>query len=261
MENQTKSMAKSTLTGEIVFLLMALPLGIVFFSLTLTCFLLGVGTLIIWIGLPILFATLYMVHGMATMERNMVRNLLHMPHADLPYGRPRAKGFWRNFGNLLRDPYTWMSLLYMLFIKLPLGIISFTLVITFISLSFCLTCLPLIYLVNVFINAILVHNGVSDVQSILIPSFVGIHGSFDPMMFARSFTGIPLGLVLWFATRSLIKGLAGFCGVLANAMLGPGATGTLLEPHTQNYVSPIQQQVYAPAYGLAPAMQHKAYND
>jgi hypothetical protein len=247
MEKYTKHAEKHTLTGEIVFLLLALPMGIVFFSLTITCFVLGVGTLVIWLGLPILFATLYMVHGMATLERNMVRDLLHMPHPDQPYGRVPVKGFLRNLGSLLCDPYTWTSMVYMLFIKLPLGIISFTLTITFVALSFCLTCLPLVYLLNVFINSILIRNGVPSAQSILIPYFVEIHGSFDPLMFARSFVGIPLGLVFCFMTRSLIKGLTSFSGVLANAMLGPGATTDNTQPHTLNYVPPThstEQRAY-----------------
>ena len=247
MENYTKRVSKSTLTSEIVFLLLSLPLGIVFFSFTLTCFLLGMGTLVIWIGLPILFATLYMVHGMATMERNLVSNLLCMPHPDLPYGRVPTKGFLRSFGSLLRDPYTWTSLLYMLFIKLPLGILSFTLTVTFVAVSFCLTCLPLVYLLNVFIDSILIRSGVPSAQSILIPYFVEIHGNFDPLMFVRSFAGVPLGLVFWFLTRWLIRGLAGFSGVLANAMLGPGATVDNTQPHTLNYAPPtrsMEQQAY-----------------
>lgn len=240
MENYTKRAAKSPLAGEIAFLMLALPLGIVFFTLTLTCFLLGMGTLVIWIGLPILFATLYMVHGMATVERNMVRALLRMPHPNQPYGRVPAKGFLRNFGSLLRDPYTWTGMVYMLFIKLPLGILSFTLTLTFVLLSVCLTCLPLVYLINVFIDLILLKSGVPSAQSILIPYFVEIHGSFDPLMFIRSFAGVPLGLVLWFVTRLMIKGLASFSGILANAMLGPGATVDIAQPHTLNYAPPTR---------------------
>lgn len=263
MENETQCTTKSALAGNIVFLMLSLFMGLVYFTVTITCFLLGVGTLVIWIGLPILFATLYMVHGMAAIERNLVSSLLHMPHPDQPYGRVPARGFLRRFGSLLRDPYTWTGMVYMLFIKLPLGILSFTLTLTFLLLSAAMTFLPLVYLLNLFIDSILIKSGVQAVQSILIPYFVEIHGSFDPLMFARSFAGVALGLVLWYVTRLIIRGLASFSGILANAMLGPGATVYNPQPHTQNYAPPTrspEQRVYI---GQSPtrAAEQQIYTD
>jgi hypothetical protein len=235
--NYTEQTFKSTLTGSIAFLMLSLPLSIVYFTLTIVGFSLGVGALVIWIGLPILFATLYMVHGMAAIERNLVRTLLRMPHPDQPYGRVPTQGFLRRFGSLLCDPYTWTGLLYMLFIKLPLGILSFVLTLTFLVLSICLTLLPLVYLVNLFVDLILIRSGVQPGQNILIPYFLEIHGSFDLEMFLRSFAGVPLGIVLGFMTAQMSRGLASFSGVLANAMLGPGATTHNMQPHTPTYTS------------------------
>ncbi len=266
MENNVKRVPKRTLTGEIVFLILSLPMSLVYFTLTITGFSVGMGTLVIWIGLPILFATLYVVHGMAAVERKMVSSLLGMPHPDQPYGRVPVQGFLRRFGSLLRDPYTWTGLLYMLFIKLPLGILSFTLTIVFLSLSAALTLLPLVYLLNLFIDLILLRSGVQPGQNILIPYFVEIHGSFDPLTFVRSFGGVPLGLVFWFMTRQMIRGLASFAGVLANAMLGPGATVYNMQPHTLNYAPPMQrtsaEQPRARNYEMsAQVMESPVYTD
>lgn len=247
MEKYVNLLKKQNTTNTMVFLLLALPMGIIYFTLTVVGFSLGVGTLVIWIGLPVLFATLFMVQALATVERTMVRSLLQMPHPDQPYGRPEARGFLRRFGNLLRDPYTWTGMIYMLFLKLPLGILSFTLTVVFVTLSAALTCLPLVYLLNLFINSILLKSGVPSPHSILIPYFVEIHGLFDPLAFVRSFAGIPLGLVLWFMTGSLLRGLAVFSGSLANAMLGPGVTPYQVLPHTPSYaapVRPLEQLVY-----------------
>jgi hypothetical protein len=233
---------KSTLTGEIVFLMLALVMGLIYFNVVIIGLSLAAGTLVIWIGLPILFATLYAVHGMAEVERRMVSNLLGMPHSELPYGSVTVEGFLRRLGGLLRDPYTWTGMLYMLFIKLPLGIISFTLVLTFSLLSLTLTFLPLVYLLNLFVDAILIKNGVPPGQSILIPYFVEIHGSFNPLAFANSFAAVPLGLVLSFMTRQMIRGLASFSGLLAHAMLGPGSTAYPMQPHTPTYAPSLRMQ-------------------
>src|SRR5258707_851440 len=233
---------KSTLTGEIVFLMLALVLGLIYFNVVIIGLSLATGTLVIWVGLPILFATLYAVHGMAEVERRMVSNLLGMPHSELPYGHVPEKGFLRRLGGLLRDPYAWMGILYMLFIKLPLGIISFTLVLTFSLLSLALTFLPLVYLLNLFIDAILIKSGVPSFQSTLIPYFVEIHGSFNPLAFANSFAAVPLGLVFCFITRQMIRGLASFSGLLAHAMLGPGSTTYPIQPHTPTYAPSLRMQ-------------------
>lgn len=210
MENHPNTNTKRTLASEMAFLMLSFPLGLIFFIVTVVGFSLGMGTLVIWIGLGVLFATLYAVHGMAAVERNLVRNLLRMPHPDQPYSHAPAQGFLRKFGSLLRDPYTWTSLVYMLFISMPLGILNFVLTLTFSVVSTALTVLPLVYLLNLFIDSILIKSGVPSAQSILIPYFVEIHGSFDPLMFIRSFAAVPLGLVFWFLTRLMISALASF---------------------------------------------------
>src|SRR5216683_4336740 len=99
---------KRTLTSEVVFLMLAFVMGLIYFDVVIIGLSLAAGTLVIWIGLPILFAMLYAVHGMAEVERRMVSSLLGMPHSELPYGRVPEKGFLRRLGSLLRDPYTWM---------------------------------------------------------------------------------------------------------------------------------------------------------
>jgi len=240
MEHYPTMTTKRSLVGEITFLMLSFPLGLVFFTVTIVGFSVGMGTLVIWVGLSILFALLYAVHGMAAVERNLVRNLLHMPHPDLPYGRASARDFLRKFGSLLRDPYTWTSLVYMMFLKMPLGILNFVLTLTFATVSTALTILPVIYLLNLFIDLILIQSGVPSAQSILIPFFVEIHGGFDPLMFVRSFAAVPVGLILWFLTRLMIRGLASFSGVLANAMLGPGTSAYTIQPHAPNYIPPMR---------------------
>ncbi len=244
MDNSINQTSKSSIMGNLVFLLLALPLGLIAFQITVIGLSVGLGTLVVWIGLPIVFVTLLIIRGMAEIERRMVSNLLRMPIAgQLPAQREPARGFLQRFGRILSDPYTWTSMIYML-LKLPLGIISFTVAITFLSLTASLILLPLVYLVNLFVNVILLANGVAS-SGILIPYFIQVHGSFEPLMFARSFVGVPLGIAFWFITRFLINALAQFSGEIARALLGPGVVYVVAQPHT-DYTAPVQEQrVYA----------------
>ena len=235
MEHSVKTSVKGPAMGNIVFLMLALPLGIFYFVITVTGIALGTGTLVIWVGLPILFITLLCIRGMAEIERRLVSSLLRMPQPYQSQGeREPGRGFLRRFGNVLRDPYTWTSMLYM-FLKLPIGIISFTLTITLSTLSLALTLLPLTYLINLFVNAILLKNGIAS-SSIIIPYFLEIHGTFDLLMFARSFVGVPVGIILWVVTSFVLNGLARFSGELANALLGPGVTAFTAQPHQQYHM-------------------------
>lgn len=245
MEHSFTAIQKGSLMGNLVFLLLALPLGIFYFTLTVVGISLGMGTLVIWIGLPILFVTLLITRGMAEIERRMVNSLLHIP---IPYALPAqnepSQSFLRRFGRILSDPYTWTSMIYAL-LKLPLGILSFTVTITFLALSAALTLFPLAYLINLLVNTILFANGVIS-DGIMIPGFIEVHTSFDTIMFAKTLLIVPLGLAFWFMTRFLIANLARFTGELARALLGPGVAYIAAQPHV-SYMAPIsreKQQVY-----------------
>ncbi len=229
---------KSTTVGNITFLLLSFPLGLTYFLLVVIGLALGVSTLIIWIGLPILFATLILIRGMAAIERRMATNLLHV---SFPYPRYAQdvlqQGFLRRYGAVLRDPLTWTSTIYMI-LKLPLGIISFTLALVLPIVAGAVTVLPLVYLINLFVNVILLKSGIQS-TGIIIPYFIEVQGQFDLVMFARSFIGIPVGLALWFVTRSLLNGLALFSGEMARALLSRGEVDVMTTQPDQLYAPPM----------------------
>lgn len=238
---------KNSTAGKFVFLFLAFPFGLLYFLITVIGLSVGLGTVIIWIGLPILFAILALLHGMAEVERRMVSNLLGISFPQRPYrAELDSRNFIKRFGSYLRDPLTWTSLIYML-LKLPLGIISFTLVLVLSIASFAITALPVAYLINLFVNAILLKNGIHS-SAMLIPNFIEVQGTFDPIMFLRSFVGVPVGLVLWFVSRYVLNGLAMLSGELAYAMLCPVEYS---EPQPRNasdsFVSPqeSERQYYA----------------
>jgi Putative sensor len=216
--NTTK---KSTIAGNIAFLLLSFPIGLIYFLVTVIGLAVGLSTIILWIGLPILFATLVLIRGMAAVERRMATNLLYVSFLDQPYSHELPqKGFWHRFGNILRDPLTWTSMIYMI-VKLPLGIVSFTLALVLPIVSLAITLLTLVYLVNLLVNAILLKNGIQS-TGIIIPYFIEVRGQFELVMFARSFIGIPIGLAFWLATCFLLNGLALFSKELACGLLSTG---------------------------------------
>jgi hypothetical protein len=211
-----------------VFLIISLPVGLFSFTVTVTGLAVGLGTIVIWLGLPVLWLTLLCVRGMAEVERRSVQHLLGLPRGRQRRRCPVAEqGFLRRFGSILRDPYTWTSTLYML-LKLPLGVLNFSLALTLVLVSATLTVLPLVYLLDLSVDVLLLTHGVV-AHSVLIPAVVEVSGIFDPQMFARTFIGVPLGVVCWVMTRYVLSGLARCSGELAAVLLGPGAA--YAQPH------------------------------
>ncbi len=233
---------KRTTAGNITFLLLSFPFGLLYFLLVVIGLSVGVSTVVIWIGLPILFITVLLIRGMAEVERRMVSTLLHVSfppelHSDDAHDGPR-QGFLRHFGSILRDPLTWTSTMYMI-LKFPLGIISFTLALVLPIVAISITALPIVYLINLLVNVILLKNGIQS-TGMIIPYFIEVHGQFDLVMFARSFIGVPVGLAFWFVTRSLLNGLALLCGEVARALLSSGG-GVSMPKSDQMYEAPMYQ--------------------
>jgi signal transduction histidine kinase len=111
--------------GRIAYLLIALPLGIAWFSFLVTAISLGVGTAITLIGIPILIGTVWAWRWLAKLERRLISALTGVQIEDPYRPEPRGAGWSRKITTRLGDPATWKDLVFLL-LQLPLGIASFT---------------------------------------------------------------------------------------------------------------------------------------
>jgi putative sensor protein len=110
----------SRFSRELGYLLSGLPLGIASFTAAVTGFSLGVGTLVIWLGIPVLAATLAASRYFADIERAQVAALTGRP---LPPRPPRNAGLGLP---ALSDPQSWRDLTHAV-LALPLRVITFSL--------------------------------------------------------------------------------------------------------------------------------------
>jgi signal transduction histidine kinase len=117
---------------RIVYLLLALPLGVVEFSFLVTALSFGFGTAITLIGIPVLVATVWAWRWMAQLERGIMARLLGV-EIPAPYRPdPPDSRWWKRVGARLADPATWKDLAFLL-LQLPLGIVSFSIVVAVIG--------------------------------------------------------------------------------------------------------------------------------
>ncbi len=202
--------AKKTHTANsILYLLLSFPLSLLYFLLIIAGISIGFSTLVIWVGVPILFLTLLGLRWIAAVERDVTARLLHIDMPYIPYRdhQGRTLKIW------LRDSLTWKSLAYVL-IKFPLGILSFVLVLALPLAALTLFLEPFIYLLNIFVNSMLGVHGYK-----FLPFFWYDTSRFESIHFLQSFIGIPLGIIFAAASRYVLTGLATASGDFARAML------------------------------------------
>jgi signal transduction histidine kinase len=112
------------------YVIVGFPITLVAFIVALPLFLLGVGTLITVVGLPIMVGSLYAARGFADLERLRLPTVTHRPAPRPAYRQTHPDaGFWRRAFNPLRDGQSWLDLMHA-FIAWILYTISFCFVVT-----------------------------------------------------------------------------------------------------------------------------------
>jgi signal transduction histidine kinase len=110
------------------YALVSLPAGILAFVLVVTGLATGVGTLVIWVGVPLLAVTLLAARGLAGLERAQLPAVLGRPVPRPAYRVPDG-GRVRRLTTPLRDPQSWLDALHAV-LRLPLGVLAFSVTVT-----------------------------------------------------------------------------------------------------------------------------------
>ena len=177
---------------NILYLLLSLPLGIAYFVFLVTGISLGAGLVIIWVGVPILVLVLAGSWALCQLERLLAIGLLReeiptMARQDsgseqlengpsgLGPGERLFIATWRRLKTHLANRLTWTGILY-LFLKFPLGIASFVLVVVLVAFTGALLGAPFYFWVDDGIDM-----GIWQVDALweaLILTLIGIPAAF-----------------------------------------------------------------------------------
>ena len=100
--------------------------------------------LIIWVGLLILTTVLAISWACVHFERQLAIHFLKVNLPPIATITIQADTIFHQIRRYLTNPLTWKGLAY-LFLKFPLGIITFVIAVTLLSISFSLLFAPFIY--------------------------------------------------------------------------------------------------------------------
>lgn len=132
--------------GGLLYALVALPIGILYFTWVVTGVSLSAGLAILVIGVPFTLLFIVSVRLFALLEGRIVELLLgqRMPRR-LPSDET-VRGLWPRIRAMLMDRRTWSTMFYML-LQLPLGIAYFVITVTGLALSLSLVAAPVAELI------------------------------------------------------------------------------------------------------------------
>ena len=182
---------------NVLYLLLSFPLGLTYFVFLVVGLSLGIGLAILWIGFIVLALVFGAWIGFMAFERVLTNAMLGEKIPPIRRPAPLNSGLWQRFKVLLTSRTTWLGFVYLL-IKFPLGIFSFTVIVTFFASSLALVSSPLIY------RFVVIDLG------FLVVSNLG-----------EAFLASLFGLLLWPVSLHLCNWIAWASGRFARVMLSP----------------------------------------
>jgi signal transduction histidine kinase len=200
---------------RVSYLLLAFPLGTLYFVVIITGLSTGVGLSIVIVGLPILVLTLLIWLLFGRIERELAIHLLGAQVRPMSVPDSVRRTPWQRLLKTLGDPVTWKSLVYLL-LEFPFGIFSFTLAIVLITVSLSLILSPVLYVLG---NVLYQPEFPGQFAGTIGPG-VRIDGHFDPNVFAAFFLVSGVGLALGAASLAVLNGTGWLWARFAELMLG-----------------------------------------
>jgi hypothetical protein len=210
---------------NMAYLLLAFPLGIFYFCFLVTGISLGVSLIIIFVGGMILLGMFAAWYGLAVFERKLAVVMLHENIPAMTREDLSGKSIWDKFAATVKNPVTWKGLLYLL-AKFPIGIFSFVVVVTLVSVSVAFLATPVAYAWA----GPSIHPQIQLETSTIFLS--------PALSTALVFLLFVAGVILAVASMHAMNGLAWLSGKFARIMLGNfSAASTALPPQPTPAVS------------------------
>ncbi|MGW8250451.1 MAG: sensor domain-containing protein [Anaerolineales bacterium] len=129
---------------NLLYLLLALPLGLAYLIFFVTGLVLGLPLTLVLVGFLILVIVALGWWVFASFERLLAIWLLRIDIPPMAKPGPKPEGAWETFTNLLSNPVTWKSLIYLL-LKPVLGIFAVVALIALGGVSLAMLISPLTF--------------------------------------------------------------------------------------------------------------------
>jgi uncharacterized membrane protein len=120
--------------SSLLYMYLSLLTGIIYFTWVVTGVALSLGFSVMIFGIPFFLLFLATVRAISQVEGRLVEAMLGVRMPRRPVFGQAEGGWWQRFKFWLTDTRSWLTMLYMA-VKLPLGVLSFSLFVVLLSLS------------------------------------------------------------------------------------------------------------------------------
>jgi hypothetical protein len=213
--------------ATILYLLLSLPLGIIYFTVAITGLALSIGLTPIFIGIPLFFGVAKLLNGIVNFEQSMIRQILGLPTPPVSYTYNQQSEAGQNW--LMRmvrgfDSGLFIRNLLLVLLKFVTGIVFFVIMVTVISLGLGLIALPVVHI-------ILMNEMQLDILENNLFSYFHIDWTYNQQYMLY----VGVGLVLFWIALRVVNGLM---QIQRRIMY-------VDEPYQQPPV-PVEAQIHAP---------------
>lgn len=185
--------------ATILYLLLSLPLGIIYLTVAITGLALSIALTPIFIGIPLFFGVAKLLNGIVTFEQSMIRQILGLPTPPVsqPYHQQTEAG--RNW--LMRmvrgfDGVLFVRNLLLVILRFVTGIVFFVIMVTVISLGLGFIALPAVHI-------ILMNEMQLDILENSLFSYFHIDWTYNQQYLLY----VGVGLVLFWVALRVVNGL------------------------------------------------------
>ncbi|WP_055110392.1 sensor domain-containing protein [Paenibacillus ihumii] len=136
--------------ATILYFLLSLPLGIIYFTVAITGLALSIGLTPIFIGIPLFFGVAKLLDGIVNFEQSIIRQILGLPAAPASYTYNQQSAAGQNwFMRMVRgfNGRLFIRNLLLVIMRFVTGIVFFVIMVTVISLALGLITLPVVHII------------------------------------------------------------------------------------------------------------------
>ncbi|MCZ2836982.1 sensor histidine kinase [Modestobacter sp. VKM Ac-2985] len=186
------------------YVLLAFPLSVLAFVLVITLLAVGLGTLVVWVGLPVLVLGLLVARGLATLERRQLPEVLRRELPTPVYRRAEPDAsLARRLIRPLGDPQGWLDALHAV-LRMVVSIPAFVVTVVWWSIT-------LAGLTAVTWDWSIPYDGSGQAGNDTLPELIGLGDSATTRVLLSTAIGVLFALTL----PAVVRGCA-----LAQAQLG-----------------------------------------
>jgi hypothetical protein len=185
--------------ATILYFLLSLPLGIIYFTVAITGIVLSISLTPIFIGIPLFFGVAKLLNGIVNFEQIMIRQILGLPVQPVSFTNNQQSDAGQNWlKRMVRgfDGGLFIRNLLLVFLRFVTGIVFFVIVVTVISLGLGFIALPAVHI-------ILINEMQLDILENSLFSYFHIDWTYNQQYLLY----VGVGLVLFWIALRVVNGL------------------------------------------------------